>query len=45
MFGCFFFAIMFCRFLSHYTDTHNPSTESSVGEFTPCFFELWLLGA
>jgi len=32
------FDTMIYRFLSHYTASYNPSTESSIGKFTSCFF-------
>ena len=27
---------VFCRCLGHFSDTHNPSPESSIGIFIPC---------
>jgi len=38
VFCCYLFALLFYRFLSHYTISYNPSTESGIGKFTPCFF-------
>jgi len=35
---CYLFDTLFYRFFTHYTASYNPSTESSIGKFTSCFF-------